>query len=273
MLEDHLARGTEASAAAIAAGLGRNRFDAAVVMGSGWANTADLLGDTRAEMPVADVSGFSAPVAAGHVPTIRHVRTAGGRDVLVYLGRTHWYEGLGFEPVTMPVRVAMAMGARTVVLTNASGGVNPDLAVGDALAISDHLNFSGVSPLTGGPNFVDLTGLYSTDLRRIACSTDPTLRTGVYAMLPGPHFETPAENAWLRSSGADVVGMSTVLEAIAAFAGGADVLALSVVSAAAPGAGSTIDPNEVLNVVAARAAQLAPAIVAAVEEGQGKVER
>ena len=121
--------------------------------------------------------------------------------------------------------------------------------------------------MTGGPNFVDLNGLYSADLRRKACAADPTLRTGVYAMLPGPHFETPAENAWLRSTGADVVGMSTVLEAIAAFAGGADVLALSVVSAAAPGAGSSIDPDEVLNVVAARAGQLAPAIVAALGEG------
>ncbi len=199
------------------------------------------------------------------MPSIRHVRTGAGREILVFLGRTHWYEGLGFEAVTLPVRIGQALGARTVVLTNASGGVNPDLAVGDAVAISDHLNFSGVSPLSGGANFVDLTGLYSADLRDTACASDPTLRTGVYAMLPGPHFETPAENAWLRSAGADVVGMSTVLEAIAAFAGGARVLALSVVAAAAPGVGSGIDPDQVLDVVSARAGRLAPAILAALD--------
>lgn len=263
MLAEHLARGTERPADAVGAGLGCGAFDAVVVMGSGWAAAADLLGDTRSEMAVADAPGLTPPVADGHVASIRHVRTAAGRDVLVFLGRTHWYEGLGFEPVTMGVRVALALGARTAVLTNASGGVNPDLAVGDAVAISDHLNFSGVSPLAGGPNFVDLTGLYSAELREKACASDPTLRSGIYAMLPGPHFETPAENAWLRSTGADVVGMSTVLEAISAFAGGARVLALSVVAAAAPGAGSSIDPDEVLDVVSARAGQLAPAILAA----------
>lgn len=234
-------------------------------MGSGWAETADLLGENCSEMPVADVPGLTAPVADGHLPMIRHVRTAAGRDVLVFLGRTHWYEGMGVDPVTMPVRTALALGARTVVLTNASGGVNPGLAVGDAVVVRDHLNFSGISPLAGGPNFVDLAGLYSEPLRARVCASDPTLRTGVYAMLPGPHYETPAENMWLRACGADIVGMSTVLEAITAYAGGAQVLALSVVSAAAPGVGSTIDPDQVLDVVSARAGQLAPAIVAALE--------
>lgn len=266
MLQDHLARGTVPSVNAIAAGLGCAEFGAVAVMGSGWAATADLLGETLSEMPVAAVPGLSVPVADGHVPMIRHVRTRSGKDVLVFLGRTHWYEGLGVDPVTMPVRVAMAMGAGTVVLTNASGGVNPELAVGDAVVVSDHLNFSAVSPLSGGPNFVDLAGLYSAELRARACATDPTLRTGVYAMLPGPHYETPAENAWLRSTGADIVGMSTVLEAITAHAGGAEVLALSVVSAAASGVGSAIDPDQVLDVVAARAGRLAPAIVAALDE-------
>ena len=265
MLRDHLAQGTEQAAQAVAAGLKCPTFDAAVVMGSGWAPTAALLGETQSEIQVADVPGLTAPVADGHVPTIRHLRTAGGRDVLVYLGRTHWYEGLGTGPVTMPVRVALALGVRTVVLTNASGGVNRDLDVGDAVVITDHLNFSGVSPLSGGPNFVDLSDLYCERLRAVACATDTTLRTGVYAMLPGPHYETPAENAWLRSSGADVVGMSTVLEAITAHAGGAEVLGLSVVSAPAPGAGGAIDPNQVLDVVSARAGTLAPAIAAALD--------
>ena len=150
------------------------------------------------------------------------------------LGRTHLYEGRGVDAVAHGVRTAAAAGCRTVVLTNAAGGLARGHGVGEPVLISDHLNLTGRSPLRG-PRFVDLTDLYSPRLRALAREIDPTLAEGVYAGLPGPHFETPAEIRMLRMLGADLVGMSTVLEAIAARAEGVEVFGLSLVTNLAAG--------------------------------------
>ena len=139
--------------------------------------------------------------------------------MLLFLGRTHLYEGRGVEPVVHGVRTAAAAGVRTVVLTNAAGGLREEHRVGQAVVIADHLNLTARSPLVGA-TFVDLTDLYSARLRELAREVDPSLTEGVYAALPGPHYETPAEIRMLRTLGADLVGMSTALEAIAARAAG-----------------------------------------------------
>jgi purine-nucleoside phosphorylase len=168
--------------------------------------------------------------------------------VLVFLGRTHLYEGNGVDAVVHGVRVATAAGCRAVVLTNAAGGVRADLSVGQPVLISDHLNLTARSPLAGA-DFVDLTDLYSSRLRDLARTVDPSLAEGVYAALPGPHYETPAEIRMLRTMGADLVGMSTALEAIAARAQGAEVLGLSLVTNLA--AGMTGEPLAHAEVIAA----------------------
>ncbi|MGL4306677.1 MAG: purine-nucleoside phosphorylase, partial [Mycobacteriaceae bacterium] len=148
--------------------------------------------------------------------------------------------------VVHPVRTACAAGARTLILTNAAGGIREDLTVGQAVLISDHLNLTARSPLVGG-EFVDLVDAYSPKLRALAQKIDPTLTEGVYAGLPGPHYETPAEIKMLRILGADLVGMSTVHETIAARAEGAQVLGLSLVTNLAAGiTGDHLDHQEVL---------------------------
>ncbi|CAN5264033.1 hypothetical protein BH20ACT5_BH20ACT5_01150 [soil metagenome] len=154
------------------------------------------------------------------------------------------------------VRTAVAAGCSTVVLTNAAGGLRPDYAVGQPVLISDHLNLTARSPLTGA-RFVDLTDLYSTRLRALARDVDPALTEGVYAALPGPHYETPAEIRMLQRMGADLVGMSTALEAIAARAEGAEVLGLSLVTNLAAGiTGEPLDHAEVLGAGKAAAARM-----------------
>ena len=233
------------AAAALARATGVAAHDIAVVLGSGWRPAADVLGEPAHEVPVADLPGFVRPAVAGHGGTIRSLEL-GGRRVLVLLGRTHLYEGHGVGPVAHGVRTAAAAGCRTVVLTNAAGGIRDGLRVGEPVLIADHLNLTGVSPLVG-PRFTDLTDLYSPRLRALAREIDPSLAEGVYAGLPGPHFETPAEIRMLRASGADLVGMSTVLEAIAARAEGVEVLGLSLVTNLAAGTtGEPLDHEEVL---------------------------
>jgi purine-nucleoside phosphorylase len=176
---------------------------------------------------------------------VRSVR-AGDRAALVFLGRTHLYEGRGVTPVVHGVRTAAAAGCRTIVLTNAAGGLRADMAVGQPVLVSDHLNLTGRSPIVGA-SFVDLTDLYSARLRALAAQADPSLTEGVYAALPGPHYETPAEIRMLRTLGADLVGMSTALEAIAARAAGCEVLAISLVTNLAAGiTGEPLDHAEVL---------------------------
>lgn len=235
----------EQAAGALRAASGVDRFGAAVVLGSGWLPAADLLGETELDLPVTELPGFHAPGVAGHPGRLRVVR-AGERRVLVLLGRTHLYEGLGVDPVVHAVRTAAAAGAAVVVLTNGCGGVREGLVPGQPVLISDHLNLTGCSPLVGA-RFVDLTDLYTPRLRALCRSVDPALEEGVYAALPGPHYETPAEIRMLRTIGADLVGMSTALEAIAAREAGLEVLGVSLVTNLAAGlSGGPLEHAEVL---------------------------
>ncbi|MDL4776139.1 MULTISPECIES: purine-nucleoside phosphorylase [Thermomonosporaceae] len=231
-------------------------FDVALVMGSGWLPAADALGAPVAELAVTDLPGFAPPAVEGHAGRIRVVEVA-GRRALVFLGRTHLYEGLGVDPVVHGVRTALAAGAGTVVLTNAAGGLRPEhQRVGDPVLISDHLNLTGANPLTGA-TFLDLTEAYSARLRALARAADPTLAEGVYAAFRGPTFETPAEIRMLRGLGADLIGMSTVLETIAAREGGAEVLGVSLVTNVAAGlSDGLLDHEEVLAAGRAAAARM-----------------
>jgi purine-nucleoside phosphorylase len=234
-----------AAAAALAAATGFERHDVAVVLGSGWRPAADIIGEPSHELEMAQLPGFIPPTVAGHGGTVRSV-PVGERRVLVLLGRTHLYEGHGPAAVAHGVRTAAAAGCATVVLTNAAGGIREGLQVGEPVLISDHLNLTASSSLVG-PRFTDLTDLYSSRLRALAMQIDPSLSDGVYAGLPGPHFETPAEIRMLRGLGADLVGMSTVLEAIAARAEGVEVFGLSLVTNLAAGmTGEPLDHHEVL---------------------------
>ena len=233
------------AAAVIATATGVKAHDVAVVLGSGWGKAADLIGGPEAEVALSDVPGFAAPAVAGHTGTLRSV-LRGDNRCLVFLGRTHLYEGRGVDAVAHSVRTAAAAGCTRVVLTNGCGGLDPDWAPGTVVLIRDHLNLTATSPLRGA-DFVDLTDLYSPRMRAVARRIDPDLAEGVYAQLPGPHYETPAEIRMLRVLGADLVGMSTTLEAIAARAAGLEVLGISLVTNAAAGlAGQPLDHGEVL---------------------------
>lgn len=227
--------------------------DVAVVLGSGWAPAIAALGAARHEVAMAEVSGFPAPSVLGHRGTMLSV-DAGGRRVLVLAGRSHLYEGHSPATVVHGVRAAVLAGCRSVVLTNAAGGLRDGLAVRRPVLISDHVNLTGASPMAGveppspyGSRFVDLSAAYSPRLRGIARAVDPSLEEGVYAAMPGPHYETPAEIRMLQRLGADLVGMSTVLEAIAAVHLGAEVLGVSLVTNLAAGLSpGPLDHTEVL---------------------------
>ncbi|SMC86434.1 purine-nucleoside phosphorylase [Kibdelosporangium aridum] len=235
----------QSAAAALAERTGSETHDIAVVLGSGWKPAADEIGQDGIEVPVAELPGFLAPVVAGHGGSIRSVEV-GDKRVLLMLGRTHRYEGHPVHQVVHGVRTAAAAGCRTIVLTNAAGGIREGYWVGQPVLISDHLNLTATSPLVGA-EFVDLTDLYSSRLRDVARGIDASLQEGVYAGLPGPHFETPAEIRMLRTIGADLVGMSTVLEAIAARAAGMEVFGLSMVTNLAAGlTGQPLNHLEVL---------------------------
>jgi purine-nucleoside phosphorylase len=241
--------------------------DAAVVLGSGWTPAADVIGPAKTEIPLAELGGFPPSTVPGHTPVARIV-AAGPVRVLVFLGRVHLYEGLSPAAVVHGVRTAVSAGCRTVVLTNAAGGIRSGLGVGEPVLISDHLNLTGKSPLAGPPppgqRFTDLTDLYSPRLRGLAREADPSLAEGVYAMMPGPHYETPAEITMLSRLGADLVGMSTGLEAIAARHLGAEVLGISLVTNLAAGlAGHGLSHAEVVEAGRASASRMG-ALLAAV---------
>jgi purine-nucleoside phosphorylase len=240
-----------------------DRHDVAVVLGSGWGPAVAELGEHDVSVAMADLPGFPSPTVLGHAPTISSL-VVGVHRVLVLQGRAHLYEGHDPPTVVHGVRAAVLAGCRTVVLTNAAGSLRADHGAGQAVLVSDHLNLTGRSPLTGppppaelGPRFLDLSDLYSSRLRAVARSVDPALPEGVYAGLPGPHYETPAEIRMLQSLGADLVGMSTVLEAIAAHHLGAEVLCVSLVTNLAAGlASSGLDHAEVVAAGADAAAGL-----------------
>lgn len=232
---------------------GVDGYDLAVVLGSGWKEGALALGAPTGVVATSALSGFAAPTVAGHSGEILTVHVA-GRTVALVSGRVHLYEGHTANDVVHPVRTVIAAGAHTIVLTNASGGIDPGVAPGSVVVIRDHINLTGTSPLEGpvpparyGSRFVDLTDLYSAQLREAAREVAPELSEGVYLGLRGPHYETPAEIEMARTMGASLVGMSTVLEAIAARHLGADVLGLSLVSNFAAGvAGRPLSHLEVL---------------------------
>lgn len=229
----------------IRARAGVDGFDVAVVLGSGWAPAAAKLGEPTHVIPMSQIPGFTPPTASGHGGQVLTLQVGGVR-VLVLLGRIHAYEGHDLQHVVHPVRTAAAAGVRTVVLTNAAGGLRSEYGVGQPVLISDHLNLTARSPLVGA-QFVDLVDAYSPQLRELARAVDPTLAEGVYAGLPGPHYETPAEIRMLRTLGADLVGMSTVHETIAARAAGAEVLGISLVTNLAAGmTGEPLSHAEVL---------------------------
>ncbi|UIJ36348.1 purine-nucleoside phosphorylase [Allobranchiibius sp. GilTou73] len=223
------------AAEVIAEATGSPRHDVALVLGSGWGETADRIGETLATIANTDVPGFTAAAVSGHTGTIRSVRIGEtDRRALVFGTRTHFYEGRGVRAVVHGVRTAAAAGCTTIVLTNGCGGLRREWAPGTPVLISDHINLTATSPIEGA-NFVDLTDLYSARLRELARTVDPTLDEGVYAQFRGPHYETPAEVRMAGVLGAQLVGMSTTLEAIAARQAGLEVLGISLVTNAAAG--------------------------------------
>ena len=249
---DTLAR---TAAQVIAERTGVAQHDVAVVLGSGWAPAVAALGEATAVLPMGELPGFTPPTAIGHTGQLFSVGI-GVHRVLVLAGRVHPYEGHDLLHVVHPVRTACAAGARTTVLTNAAGGLCPEFEVGQPVLISDHLNLTARSPLVGA-QFVDLVDAYAPRLRALAREVDPTLTEGVYAGLPGPHYETPAEIRMLRGLGADLVGMSTVHETIAARAAGAEVLGVSLVTNLAAGiTGERLSHVEVLAAGAASATRM-----------------
>lgn len=241
------------AAAALAERTGVERHDAALVLGSGWAAAADEIGEVVADVELADLPGFPAPTVVGHRNLARSVRV-GRVNALILGGRAHLYEGYPVSTVVHGVRTAVEAGCSVVILTNAAGGLNPAWAVGQPVLLSDHLNLTGHSPMAGPAppddrpaRFVDLTEAYSLRLRGLAREVDPDLPEGVYAALLGGAYETPAEVRMLARLGADLVGMSTALETIAARHLGAEVLGVSLVTNAAAGlSDSQLDHTEVL---------------------------
>jgi len=210
-------------------------IDIAVVLGSGlsellggeeWAERVPFNRVPYAEigMPVAQLAGH-----AGHALVGRWH----GKRVLAFAGRVHGYQGFEARDVTRNVTIAAEHGAKTLLLTNAAGALNPEFKAGDLMVIADHINLSGMNPLVGSGlsnPFINMTDAYNPELRKLAHSLDQALQEGVYAGLLGPTYETPAEARYLRMLGADAVGMSTVLETIAARARGLDVFGVSLIT-------------------------------------------
>lgn len=241
VLDDPTADPFEVAAAAasdIAERSGIRHHDIALTLGSGWAKAADLIGETTAEIPADEVTGFSRPALTGHVGSLRSVLLPSGKRALVIGARTHYYEGHGVRRVVHSVRTAAATGATTMILTNGAGGIKPHWTPGTPVLISDHINLTADSPLEGA-TFIDLTDLYSARLRALAKKVDASLDEGVYTQFRGPHYETPAEVQMAKAIGGHIVGMSTALEAIAARQAGMEVLGMSLITNLAAGIQST----------------------------------
>ena len=229
----------------------------AVVLGSGLGAFADTL-ENRTSISYRDIPNWPQSTAAGHAGKLV-TGTIGDFPIAVLAGRAHLYEGYTAKQAAMGIRVMAKLGVESVVLTNAAGGINPAYGPGQLVLISDHINLLGQNPLTGpnddslGPRFPDMSEVYSKRCREVAqeagVSMGLALAEGVYAALPGPSYETPAEIRYLRAIGADLVGMSTVPEAIAAGHAGVKVLGISCVTNFAAGVtGQKLDHKEVLEV-------------------------
>ena len=250
------------AATTLAERTGAGRHELAVVLGSGWAGSVDAIGTTEAELSTDELPGFAPSTVAGHAGTVRSL-LVGEKRVLAFLGRTHLYEQRDPVAVAHAVRVAAAAGCRAVILTNACGAIDERFHPGQIVLVSDHINMTAISPLEGG-QFVDLSDLYARRLRDVCRRIDPTLEEGVYVGYWGPNYETPAEIRAFRALGGDLVGMSTVLEAIAARAAGLEVLGLSLVTNMAAGIAGPLSHDEVLEqgrAGEARAGTLLAAIV------------
>jgi len=235
------------AAAEIAEKTGVDRHDFALTLGSGWGRAAELIGETTAEFPATEITGFSSPALEGHGGTIRSVLVPNGKRALVIGARTHYYEGHGVRRVVHSVRTAAATGATVMILTNGAGGIRESWKPGTPVLISDHINLTADSPLEGA-TFIDLTDLYSFRLRAIAREIDPSLDEGVYTQFRGPHYETPAEVQMAKAIGGHIVGMSTALEAIAARQSGMEILGLSLITNLAAGIQKTpLSHEEVLD--------------------------
>ena len=215
----------------------------AVVLGSGLGGFASSLGHATS-ISYTDIPGWPAPGVVGHEGRLV-IGETGGRPIAALAGRAHFYEGHDLQTVTFSTRVLGVLGIKTLVLTNAAGGINTAFVPGDLMVIDDHINLLGGSPLTGpnedrfGVRFPDLTHVYSARLRQLADQTaavqGTTLRHGVYVACHGPSYETPAEVRYLRMIGADAVGMSTVPEAVVARHMGIEVLGISCITNFAAG--------------------------------------
>ena len=214
-----------------------------MVLGSGLGDFADTLEDA-VSIPFSQIPHFPVPTVPGHAGALVFGRKQ-GQDVVVLQGRIHYYEGLRQRELTLPIRVLAALGVKTLVLTNACGGVNLSFAPGDLMLIADHINLSGDNPLIGsnldtfGPRFPDCCDIYTASLRKtvkeVAASAGISLQEGVYGMYSGPNYETPAEIRMYRILGADVVGMSTVPEALVAAHCGMQVVGISCITNMAAG--------------------------------------
>ena len=229
----------------------------ALVLGSGLGAYADTL-ENKTAIPYDQIPGFPSSTVAGHAGQLV-IGEVDGLVVVAMQGRVHLYEGHGAQVITLPLRTLYLLGARTLIITNAAGGLNPDYVQGDLVALSDHLNLTGSNPLLGenfdelGLRFPDMTTAYDPELRKLAVkvarSQGLTLKSGVYAGLLGPSYETPAEVQMLSRIGADLVGMSTVCEVIAARHAGMRVLGISCVTNLAAGISKTeLDHSEVKEV-------------------------
>ena len=215
----------------------------ALVLGSGLGDYAETLQDS-VRIPYEEIPNFPQPTVEGHAGAFVFGRKE-GKAVVVAQGRVHYYEGLPMQEITLPVRVLAAIGVKTLVLTNAAGGINLDYKPGTLMLISDHINFSGANPLIGpnldkfGPRFPDVSDLYTGTLRQAirekAAAADIPLEEGVYLMCSGPNYETPAEIRAFRILGADAVGMSTVPEALVAGHSGLQVVGVSCITNMAAG--------------------------------------
>ena len=238
----------------------------AVVLGSGLGSVADEVEDARV-LSAAEIPGWPVSTAPGHAGRVVMGRLE-GRPVILLQGRVHYYEGYAMRDITFPVRVLGMMGVRQYVATNASGGVDPDFAPGDIVAVRDHINLMGANPLIGsheprwGVRFPDMTRAYSPRLLemldRAAAGAGLSLKRGVYAAFMGPSYETPAEVRMARVLGADLVGMSTVPEVIVANAMGMETAVLSCVANKAAGMGDEhLTEEDVLRVMAGSSRSLA----------------
>jgi purine-nucleoside phosphorylase len=212
--------------------------DVGVILGTGLGALAEAI-EAEATIPYADIPGFLVPTVESHAGRLL-VGTLAGRRVAAMQGRFHLYEGYALRDVTFPVRVLRALGARTLIVSNVSGGMHPQWAAGDLVLLADHINLLADNPLVGpnddrdGPRFPDLTDAYDPALRAlaraVALEQKITLREGVYVAVPGPNLETRAEYRMLRAFGADIVGMSTVPEVIVARHQAMRVLGLSIIT-------------------------------------------